>query len=90
MDLPIPTRITPTAETVLATSGLVRSHPDPSKILCFCQLPLPCIKTYLEVQKGNCEARLGMETTQLFPKSSSRERDRSQHSTGVSQYTRGT
>lgn len=36
----IPTRITPTAETVLATSGLVGSHPDPSKILCFCQLPL--------------------------------------------------
>lgn len=36
----IPTRTTPTAEPVLATSGLVGSHPDPSKILCLCQLPL--------------------------------------------------
>lgn len=36
----IPTGIKPTAETVLAISGLVGSHPDPSKILCLCQLPL--------------------------------------------------
>lgn len=36
----IPTRMTPTAEPVLATPGLVGSHLDPGKILCFCQPPL--------------------------------------------------
>lgn len=36
----IPTGITPPAEPVLATSGLVGSHPDPGKMLCLCQLPL--------------------------------------------------
>lgn len=36
----IPTGIAPTAEPMPATPGLVGSHPDPSKILCLCQLPL--------------------------------------------------
>lgn len=86
-----PTGTTPTAETVLATSGLVGSHPDPSKILCLCQLPL-CLasKPTWRSKKETVRHILAWKALNPSQKAAPGGGDQSQHSTGVPQYAQGT